>query len=113
MDRTRLMKFYAKLYSFKRSKYKDLKLAEELMQEAYDICMTEDVNTDNYSADGGFLSARTVMQMCFNALQTDVRIAQFHHKFKGDWDLSWYGFKFVERELSVGFFRDTSDQFWF
>lgn len=114
MDRTRLMKFYAKLYSFNKSNDKSLKQAEEIKQEAYDICMAEGANTDNYSPNdnGYFVSARTTIQMIYNALQEDFYSAKLHQELQGDWKLSWYGFQFAERELSEGFFRNTLDQSW-
>lgn len=74
MDRERLMKLYARLYASNHSNDKPLKLADELKQEVYDICMTEGANTDNYSPDGtsGFVSACSSMQMIYNALLQDV-----------------------------------------
>lgn len=114
MDRDRLMKLYARLYAFNHSKDKSLKQAEKLKQEAYDICMTEGANTDNYSPDGAgdFVMARTTMQMIYNALREDFFIAQFHYKHKYKWKLSWNGFHFAETELSEGFFRNTLDKSW-
>jgi len=114
MDRDRLMKLYARLYAFNHSKDKSLKQAEKLKQEAYDICMTEGANTDNYSPDGtsGFVSVCSSMQMIYNALLQDFNIAQFHHKYNPNWKLSWNGFHFAETELSEGFFRNTLDKSW-
>lgn len=114
MYRDRLKKLYVRLYAFNQSKDKPLKLAEELKKEAYDICMTEGANTDNYSPDGAgdFVMARTTMQMIYNALREDFNIAQFHHRHRSNWKLSWNGFHFAETELSEGFFRNTLEQSW-
>lgn len=114
MDRDRLKKLYVRLYAFNQSNDKPLKQAEELKQEAYDICMAEGANTDNYSPDdaGDFVMARTTMQIIYNALREDFNIAQFHHRHSSKWKLSWNGFHFAETELSEGFFRNTLDRSW-
>lgn len=107
------MKLYVRLYAFNKSEDKPIKQAEELKQEAYDICMTEGVSTDNYSPkDGYFVSARTTMQMIYNALHEDIFKAKLHDQIQSSRKLSWYGFQFAERELSEVFFRNTLDKSW-
>lgn len=114
MDKDRLIELLVTLHVFNKSKDKPLKQAEALKQEVYDICMTEGANTDNYSPDGttGFSSARSTMQLIYNALLDDLNIVHSHQKYGFDGELFWYGFQFAESELIMGFFRNTLDKTW-
>lgn len=108
MDKERLTTLYNRICLFNKSEDRNLEEARSIKQEAYDICMTEGANTDNYKKlplSETFYSARTEMQCIFNALSEDV---SFMDRYKIDWN----GFRFAEGEMKTAFERDLFDKRW-
>ena len=108
MDNERLTALYDRICIFIFFEEKNLNEARSIKDEAYDICMSEGANTDNYkklSLLETFYSARTEMQCIFNALSEDV---SFMDRYKIDWN----GFRFAESEMKTAFDRALFDKRW-
>lgn len=75
MDKERLTALYNRICLFNKLEDKNLNEARSIKDEAYDICVSEGANTDNYKKlplSETFFSARTEMQCIFNASSEDV-----------------------------------------
>jgi len=108
MDKERLTSLYNRICAFNKSESKDKAEAKNIKAEVYDICMTEGANTDNYTNHYGwesFGSARTNMQVVFNAVSEDV---SFSERIEPQWN----GFHFAEDEMKRGFERNSFDERW-
>lgn len=108
MDKERLTSLYNRICTFNKSESKDKAEAKSIKAEVYDICMTEGANTDNYENKYGcesFGSARTNMQVVFNAVSEDVSISE-------SIEPQWNGFNFAEGEMKRGFERNSFDERW-
>ena len=99
MDKERLISIYNRICAFNKSESKDKAESKSIKTEVLDICMTEGANTDNYENKNGweiFGSARTIMQVVFNAVSEDVSIAE-------SIEPQWNGFHFAEDEMKRGY----------
>jgi len=108
MDKERLISIYNRICAFNKLDNKDRAEAKYIKAEVLDICMTEGANTDNYDNKNGwevFGSARTIMQLVFNAVSQDVSVAERIEP-------QWNGFHFAENEMKRGFERNSFDERW-
>ena len=108
MDKKRLTSVYNRICAFNRSEVKDKEEAKSIKAEVYEICMTEGANTDNYegSTDWEFFgSARTIMQVVFNAVAQDVYAAE-------RMEPEWNGFNFAETDMKRSFENNSFDKRW-